>query len=129
MGAVPILQALSTDPSVFPAHFTWGVATAAYQVEGAVSEDGRGPSIWDTFSHSPGNVHNDDTGDQACDHYHRWRDDVTLLRELGVGAYRFSIAWPRVLPTGVGPANSKGLDWYERLVDALLDGGIQPWIT
>jgi beta-glucosidase len=107
----------------------WGAATAAYQIEGAVAADGRGTSIWDTFSHTPGTVLNGDTGDVACDHYHRWREDVALLRELGVGAYRFSIAWPRIIPTGTGAINEAGLDWYERLVDALLDAGIQPWAT
>src|ERR1041385_5313670 len=119
MGAVP----------GFPDDFVWGVSTAAYQIEGAAREDGRGASIWDTFSHTPGSVLNGDTGDVACDHYHRWRDDLALLHALGVGAYRFSIAWPRILPTGTGEANRAGLDWYDRLVDALLDVGIQPWVT
>jgi beta-glucosidase len=115
--------------STFPPHFVWGVATAAYQIEGAAREDGRGTSIWDTFSHTRGKVLNDETGDVACDHYHRWREDVALLGDLGVGAYRFSIAWPRVVPTGSGASNTAGLDWYERLVDALLESGIQPWVT
>jgi beta-glucosidase len=113
----------------FPSHFIWGASTAAYQIEGAVSEDGRGTSIWDTFSHTPGKVLNGDTGDQACDHYHRWREDLALLRELGVGAYRFSIAWPRIVPDGSGVCNVAGLDWYDRLVDALLGSGIEPWVT
>jgi beta-glucosidase len=111
------------------ADFAWGAATAAYQIEGGVDEDGRGPSIWDHFSHTPGKVHNDDTGDVACDHYHRWREDVALMRRLGLNAYRFSIAWPRVQPLGTGPVNAAGLDWYDRLVDALLEAGIQPWAT
>ncbi len=130
MGAVPVLtQDQPTGRHVFPTGFVWGAATAAYQIEGATREDGRGPSIWDTFSHSPGNVVNGDTGDIACDHYHRWREDLTVLRDLGVGAYRFSIAWPRIVPSGSGAINSAGLDWYERLVDALLEHNIQPWPT
>src|SRR5947207_9036440 len=127
--ARPIAQGLPSNLGHFPADFTWGVATAAYQIEGAVAADGRRPSIWDTFSHSPGRVLNGDTGDQACDHYDRWREDVGLLRDLGVGAYRFSIAWPRILPTGRGSVNAPGLDWYERLVDTLLEGSIKPWLT
>ena len=135
MGAVP---ADMHDPTalaepatrgLFPQDFVWGVATAAYQIEGAANEDGRGPSIWDTFSPTPGKVLNGDTGDVACDHYHRWREDLALLTELGVVAYRLSVAWPRILPTGSGEPNSVGLDWYERLVDALLAAGIQPWVT
>ena len=112
-----------------PADFTWGAATAAYQIEGAVAEDGRLPSIWDTFCRVPGAVHNGDTGDVACDHYHRWREDVGLLRELGVGAYRFSISWSRVLPRGTGAVNPAGLAFYDRLVDELLDAGIRPFVT
>jgi beta-glucosidase len=108
----------------FPANFLWGVSTAAYQIEGAVAEDGRGRSIWDTFSHTPGRVRNGDTGDVACDHYHRWAEDVALLAELGVGAYRFSIAWPRIQPDGSGVVNSRGLDFYDRLVDELGARGI-----
>ncbi|WP_188191689.1 GH1 family beta-glucosidase [Nonomuraea sp. SYSU D8015] len=106
--------------------FLWGTATAAYQIEGAVAADGRGVSIWDTFSHEPGRTRDGHTGDLACDHYHRWREDVALMSGLGVNAYRFSIAWPRVQPLGTGTANPKGLDFYERLVDALLEAGIQP---
>lgn len=113
----------------FPTDFTWGAATAAYQVEGAVGEDGRGPSIWDTFCHTPGRVAGGDTGDVACDHYHRYREDVALLRDLGLGAYRFSVAWPRVQPNGSGPANPAGLAFYDRLVDELLAAGIEPWTT
>jgi beta-glucosidase len=109
--------------------FVWGVATAAYQIEGAVAEDGRSPSIWDTFSRIPGAVDNGDTGDQACDHYHRWREDVALMRRLNIEAYRFSVAWPRVLPQGRGAVNQRGLDFYDRLVDALLAAGIRPFVT
>ena len=112
-----------------PDDFVWGVATAAYQIEGAVTEDGRGESIWDRFSHTPGKVAGGDTGDIACDSYHRWRDDVRLLAELGVDAYRFSVAWPRVFPTGYGYQSAAGLDYYESLVDALLEAGIRPFIT
>ena len=113
----------------FPRGFTWGTATAAYQIEGAVHADGRGPSIWDTFSHTPGRVHGGDTGDVACDHYHRMREDVRLLAELGMQAYRFSIAWPRVIPTGSGSVNPAGIDFYSRLVDELLAHGITPITT
>ncbi|NNC93713.1 MAG: beta-glucosidase [Acidimicrobiia bacterium] len=113
----------------FPNRFTWGVATASYQIEGAVDEGGRGPSIWDTFSHTPGKVHQGDTGDIACDHYHRWQEDIGLMVDLGVDAYRFSIAWPRVLPGGRGPLNAAGLDFYDRLVDGLLAAGITPFPT
>ncbi|WP_169984162.1 GH1 family beta-glucosidase [Microbispora sp. H10836] len=106
--------------------FLWGTATASYQIEGAATEDGRGPSIWDTFSHTPGRVRDGHTGDVACDHYHRYTEDVTLMAGLGVNAYRFSIAWPRVMPTGCGPVNQAGLDFYDRLVDALCENGITP---
>ena len=113
----------------FPDGFLWGVASAAYQVEGAVREGGRGPSVWDTFSHTPGKVFHGDTGDTACDGYHRLETDLQLLSELGVGAYRFSIAWPRVQPTGSGKANTEGLDYYRRLVDGLRNRGIEPIAT
>ena len=113
----------------FPDGFTWGAATSAYQIEGAVNEDGRGPSIWDTFCRQPGKVWQGENGDVAADHYHRWREDVALMAELGLKAYRFSVAWPRVLPAGRGPANQAGLDFYDRLVDALLEHGIEPWLT
>ena len=103
----------------FPDGFLWGAATAAYQIEGAVREGGRGESIWDRFSHTPGRSANGDTGDVACDHYHRWDSDLNLIAELGIGAYRFSIAWPRLYPTGGGPLNPAGLAFYERLVDGL----------
>jgi beta-glucosidase len=112
-----------------PGDFVWGVATSAYQIEGAVAEDGRLPSIWDTFSHTPGKVAGDVTGDIACDHYHRWRDDIALMTALGVDAYRFSIAWPRVRPHGDGPVNAAGLGFYDRLVDALLAARITPYPT
>jgi beta-glucosidase len=115
--------------SDFPAGFAWGAATASYQIEGAWDEDGKGESIWDRFSHTPGKVLNGDTGDVACDHYHRWREDVTLMRDLGLNAYRFSIAWPRILPGGVGRVNPPGLDFYSRLTDALLEAGIEPFAT
>jgi len=110
----------------FPAGFHWGVATAAYQIEGAVAEDGRGDSIWDTFCRKPGGIRDGHTGDVASDHYHRWATDVALMADLGITAYRFSIAWPRVQPGGKGAANPAGLDFYERLTDALLAAGIVP---
>jgi beta-glucosidase len=113
----------------FPPGFAWGVATSAYQVEGAVAVDGRGPSIWDTFSHQPGRVRNGDTGDVACDHYHRWADDVALMASLGIRAYRFSVSWSRVMPEGVDVVNRRGLDFYDRLVDVLLAHGIRPLLT
>ena len=122
-GAQPI------EPRAFPAGFLWGTATASYQVEGAVAEDGRGPSVWDTFSHTPGKVANNATGDTADDHYHRFKEDVQLMKGLGVKTYRFSIAWPRVFPQGSGAPNPKGLDFYSRLVDELLANGIEPFAT
>ncbi|WP_217250054.1 GH1 family beta-glucosidase [Streptomyces sp. AC602_WCS936] len=119
----------SLDLAAFPADFAWGTATSAYQIEGAATEDGRAPSIWDTFSHTPGRVAGDDHGDVACDHYHRWPEDLALMKRLGTDAYRMSVAWPRVKPAGDGPVNPVGLDFYDRLVDALLDAGITPNIT
>ena len=113
----------------FPAGFVWGAATAAYQIEGAVHEDGRGQSIWDTFSHTPGRVRDGDTGDVACDHYRRYRDDVDLMASLNLAAYRFSIAWPRIQADGTGPGDPRGLDFYDRLVDALLARDIAPYAT
>ncbi|MEV3987918.1 GH1 family beta-glucosidase [Streptomyces sp. NPDC049837] len=113
----------------FPAAFRWGTATAAYQIEGAADEDGRTPSIWDTFSRRPGAVRNGDTGDIAADHYHRMAEDVALMKDLGVTDYRFSVAWPRVQPTGRGPAVQKGLDFYRRLVDELRAADIRPVAT
>jgi len=113
----------------FPNGFLWGSATASYQIEGAWQEDGKGESIWDRFAHTPGKILDGSTGDVACDHYHRWREDVALMKELGLQAYRFSIAWPRILPDGVGAVNPKGIDFYSRLVDALLEAGIVPFVT
>lgn len=111
-----------------PRDFLWGVSTSSYQIEGAATDDGRGQSVWDVYSRQPGRIANGDTGDVACDHYHRWAEDVALMREIGVGAYRFSIAWPRVLPQGTGPINEAGLGFYDRLIDALLEARIEPWI-
>jgi beta-glucosidase len=116
-------------PNWFPADFLWGVATSAQQIEGAVDVGGRGESIWDRFASVPGNISDGSDPRLACDHYHRWREDIELLRWLGVNAYRFSIAWPRILPTGSGTVNTAGLDFYERLVDALLAVGIRPFVT
>ena len=109
--------------------FVWGTATSAYQIEGAIDADGRLPSIWDTFCRVPGAIDNGDTGDVACDSYHRWPEDLDLLKQLGVDAYRFSIAWPRVIPTGSGAVNAAGLDYYDRVVDDLLAEGIKPFVT
>jgi beta-glucosidase len=114
---------------VFPEGFLWGAATAAHQIEGSPMADGAGPSIWTRFAHTPGMTHNGDTGDVACDHYHRWREDEALMRELGLQAYRFSVSWSRILPDGTGRVNQAGLDFYSRLVDALLDNGIEPLLT
>ena len=119
---------MPTPFAPFPKDFLWGVATAAYQVEGAAAEDGRAPSVWDTFCRRPGAIAMDHTGDRATDHYHRYREDVALMKSLGIKAYRFSAAWPRVVPAR-GTVNEKGLDFYERLVDALLAAGIEPWLT
>ncbi len=113
----------------FPDDFLWGTAMAAYQIEGAINEGGRGPSIWDTFSHTPGKVYRGDTGDIACDHYHRLEEDLDLMANLGVKGYRFSVAWPRIQPEGTGPANSKGLDFYRRLVEGLRERDIEPMLT
>jgi beta-glucosidase len=112
----------------FPPGFRFGASTAAYQIEGAVAEDGRGPSIWDKFSHSLGKIVGDDNGDIACDHYHRYPEDIALMRELGLNAYRLSTSWSRILPEGRGAANAKGIEFYERLVDAVMAAGIEPWI-
>jgi beta-glucosidase len=113
----------------FPPAFVWGAATAAYQIEGAWNEDGKGESIWDVFSHAPGNVLDGETGDVACDHYHRLAADIALMAELGLKAYRFSVSWPRILPDGVGRVESRGLDFYDRLVDGLLAHEIRPFLT
>jgi beta-glucosidase len=117
------------DSRAFPVGFLWGTATAAYQIEGAVAEDGRGPSIWDTFTHTPGKIRNDENGDVADDHYRRYRDDVQSMKALAAGAYRFSISWPRIFPYGTGAPNSKGLDFYDRLLDELVANGIAPFPT
>ncbi len=114
---------------IFPKDFIWGVSSSAYQIEGAWNEDGKGPSVWDWFSHLPGKTASGENGDTACDHYHRWKEDLDLLKNLGVGAYRFSIAWSRVIPEGRGKVNPAGLDFYSRLVDGLLERGIEPYPT
>ncbi|GAA5106180.1 GH1 family beta-glucosidase [Alloalcanivorax gelatiniphagus] len=124
----PLSAALATEEVRFPADFVWGMATASYQIEGAVAEDGRTPSIWDTFSRIPGAVLGGDTGEVACDHYHRMPTDVDLLADLGATSYRFSVSWPRVRPDA-GPANTAGLAFYDRLVDKLLARGVAPWLT
>ena len=116
-------------PKLFPADFVWGAATASYQIEGAANEDGRGESVWDRFCATPGKVRNADNGAVACDFYHRYSDDIALMRELGLDAFRFSIAWPRILPEGRGRVNAAGLDFYDRLVDELLGNGIAPYVT
>ena len=113
----------------FPANFLWGAATASYQIEGAWNADGKGESIWDRFSHTPGKIEDGSSGDVACDHYHRYLEDIALMRHLGLKAYRFSISWPRVLPDGRGRINPAGLDFYDRLVDGLLAADIQPFLT
>ena len=116
------------EDNAFPADFVWGASTASYQIEGAVDADGRGKSIWDIFCHTPGRVKGGDTGDVACDHYHRWPEDVEWLQRSGFSAYRFSTAWPRILPTGTGAVEARGLDFYDRLVDGLLTRGVAPWL-
>jgi beta-glucosidase len=125
----PARQFDSSSEITFPRNFFWGAATAAYQIEGAWKEDGKGESIWDRFSHTPGKIKNGDTGDIACDSYHRWREDIALLRAMNLNSYRFSISWPRIQPNGSGAANSKGIDYYSRLVDALLEARIRPFVT
>ncbi len=116
-------------PHVFPADFVWGVATSSFQIEGGAAEDGKGPSIWDRFCRQPGAIADGSTGDLACDHYHRWREDFDLIAALGVDAYRFSVSWPRVRPSGSGAWNERGLDFYERLIDGLVTRGIKPYLT
>ena len=113
----------------FPKGFIWGASSAAYQIEGGVREDGRGESVWDVFSHTPGKIKNGENGDTAAGSYHRWREDVALLKEMGLGAYRFSAAWLRIAPNGDTDWNQAGLAYYDKLVDALLEAGIQPWMT
>jgi len=112
----------------FPKDFVWGAATSAYQIEGAWNEDGKGKSIWDTFSHIPGKVANNENGDIAVDHYHRYKDDIRLMADLGLKAYRFSTSWTRILPDGTGKVNKKGLDFYDRLIDELLKNKIEPYV-
>jgi beta-glucosidase len=118
-----------TTSASFAQNFYWGAATAAYQIEGAWNEDGKGESVWDRFAHTPGKIRNGDTGDVACDHYHRWREDIAVMRALQLNSYRFSISWPRIQPSGAGVVNPKGLDFYSRLVDALLEARIRPLVT
>lgn len=120
---------ISVTIKKFPSDFVWGAATASYQIEGAWNEDGKGESIWDRFSHTPGKVQGGDTGDVACDHYHRWESDLQLVKELGLNAYRFSIAWPRILPNGRGQINQAGLDFYKRILDRVLELHIEPFVT
>jgi beta-glucosidase len=123
---------ISTAPAIlatFPKKFVWGVATSAFQIEGAADTDGKGPSIWDDFCKQPGAIADASDGMAACEHYHRWEADLDLVASLGVDAYRFSISWPRVRPSGAGPWNEKGLDFYERLVDGLLERGLKPYVT
>ncbi len=129
MRAAPAAQGAPAPRLPFPPDFVWGAATSAYQIEGAAADDGRGPSIWDTFCAQAGRIADGRDGAVACDHYHRMAEDVALMARLGLEAYRFSIAWPRVLPAGRGAVNAAGLDFYDRLVDALLAAGIEPWIT
>lgn len=126
--AAPVAAARHAAPE-FPKGFAWGVATASYQIEGCPDADGKGKSIWDTYAHTPGKIQNGDTGDVANDHYRRYKEDVQVMKDLGATAYRFSISWPRVFPTGTGAPNAKGLDFYSRLVDELLRAGIQPFAT
>src|SRR5262247_4822224 len=116
-------------PREFPSGFYWGVGTSSYQIEGAWNEDGKGLSIWDTYAHTPGKIKNGDTGDVANDHYHRYKEDVALMENIGANAYRFSISWPRIFPSGTGEPNQKGLDFYNRLVDELVAAGIAPFAT
>jgi beta-glucosidase len=120
---------MPSDTTAFPADFVWGAATAAYQIEGAARADGRGESVWDRFAATPGKVRGGDTGEIACDFYHRYPEDIALMRELGLDAFRFSVSWPRVFPQGRGPLNQVGLDFYDRLVDELLAAGIEPFPT
>jgi len=113
----------------FPKDFTWGAATASYQIEGAIKEGGRGTSVWDTFCDLPGKVLNNDSGEIACDHYHRWKEDIEIMKSLGLKSYRFSIAWPRIFPKGDGEVNQEGVDFYNQLIDALIEAGIEPAVT
>ncbi len=123
------MTAQDLDATPFPANFLWGAATSAYQIDGAAGEDGRTASIWDAFAHTPGKTHHGDTGDIACDHYHRWEDDVELMADLGLNAYRFSISWPRLQPGGSGLLNPRGVDFYRALLERLQTRGIRPLVT
>src|SRR5258708_675418 len=127
-GSVVRSSPAAADDGAFPADFVWGASTSSYQIEGAVDEDGRGKSIWDVFAHTPGRVKNGDTGDIACDHYNRWRDDIDPLSRGNFSAYRFSTAWSRILPSGGGAVEQRGLDFYERLVDWRIANGVAPWL-
>jgi len=133
LGSLALRQASRPEPAIaddriFPTEFIWGASTSSYQIEGAAEADGRGKSIWDIFSHTPGRVEGDDTGDVACDHYHRWREDIELVADGNFSAYRFSTSWPRILPAGAGAIEPRGLDFYDRLVDGLLARGITPFL-
>ena len=129
--SVQIVDATAASPlkREFPSGFYWGTGTSSYQIEGAWNEDGKGPSIWDTYAHTPGNIKNGDTGDVANDHYHRYKEDVALMKDFGANAYRFSISWPRIIPDGNGAVNQKGIDFYQRLSSLLLENGITPFPT
>ena len=127
--SAPAYQFDAAQEVPFPKGFFWGTATSAYQIEGAWHEDGKGESIWDRFAHTPGKIKNGDTGDVACDSYHRWREDLALMQAMNLNSYRFSISWPRIQLSGTGSANSRGVDYYSRLVDALLEAHIRPFVT
>jgi beta-glucosidase len=127
-GAERPMVTMPPADGAFPADFVWGASTSSYQIEGAAEADGRGKSIWDVYSHTAGRVKNGDTGDVACDHYHRWREDLDWLSRGGFNAYRFSTAWPRIMPTGSGTVEQRGLDFYDRLVDGLIARGVTPWL-
>ena len=129
VAGAPTPQFDASSAVSFPKGFFWGTATAAYQIEGAWKEDGKGESVWDRFAHTAGKIKNGDTGDVACDSYHRWREDIALIRAMNLNSYRFSISWPRIQPAGSGVANARGVDYYSRLVDALLEAHIRPFVT
>ena len=121
---------IMSESNALPEKFIWGIATSSYQIEGAPTAGGRGPSVWDIFSHTPGKIKNNNNGDVACDHYHLYQDDIKLMKDLGVNAYRFSIAWPRIFPKGTEKTvNQKGIDFYDSLVDTLLENDIKPFAT
>ncbi len=135
LAAAPYASGLSRPEGLdftaadFGDDFLWGVATAAYQIEGGWNEDGKGPSIWDTFSHKKGNIKNNETGDVSCDFYHNYASDIGLVKKMNMDVFRFSTSWSRVLPNGIGQVNQKGLDFYHRVIDSCLEQGVQPWIT